>query len=385
MAKRDYYEVLGVSRNASAEEIKKAFRKLAIQYHPDKNPTNKQEAEEKFKEAAEAYEILSDQDKRERYNRFGHAGVQGASRAGSHGFDFSSFDDIMSEIFGDFGDFWGIGGSRRRSGPRRGRDIRYDAEISLEDSVLGKKTTIEVPRLEVCPVCDGTRMKPGTQPQTCSQCGGRGQTSFNQGFFSISRTCDRCRGEGKIITTPCEECRGQGQVQRTREINVTIPAGIDNGQVIQLRGEGEGGTKGGPPGDLHLVVHINKHDLFERHGNDLLYIATISFSQATLGTEIEVPTIGGEAEILKIPAETQYGEEFRLRSKGVPYLRSFGSGDLIVKTIIETPTDLSDKEKELLCEFAKLRGETIHHGERNLFDKILGRHKDECEIDGKDG
>ncbi|MFQ6043849.1 MAG: molecular chaperone DnaJ [Candidatus Poribacteria bacterium] len=383
MAKRDYYEVLGVNKNASADEIKKAFRKLAIQYHPDKNPNNKQEAEEKFKEAAEAYEILSDPDKRERYDRFGHAGVQGASRAGGFGFDFSSFDDIMSELFGDFGDFWGIGGSRRRSGPRRGRDIRYDVEINLEDAVLGKKTTIEIPRVEVCPVCNGAKTKPGTQPQTCPSCGGRGQVSFTQGFFSVSRTCDRCRGEGKIINTPCEECNGQGQVQRTRDINVTIPTGIDNGQVIQLRGEGEAGTRGGPPGDLHIVVHIAKHDLFERHGNDLLYIATISFSQAALGTEMKIPTIGGEEETLKIPAGAQYGEEFRIRGKGVPYLRDFGSGDLIVKTIIETPTDLSDKERELLCQFAKLRDEEIIHDERSLFDKILGRHKDACKEDDK--
>ena len=381
MAKRDYYEVLGVSRNASADEIKKAFRRLAVQYHPDKNPTNKEEAEEKFKEAAEAYEILSDQDKRERYDRFGHAGVQGASRASSYGFDFSSFDDIMSELFGDFGDFWGVGGSRRRSGPRRGRDLRYDVEISLEDAVLGKQTTIEIPRLEICPVCNGTRMKPGTQAQTCPSCGGRGQVSFTQGFFSVSRTCDRCHGEGKIITTPCEECSGQGQVQRTRDINITVPKGIDSGQVIKLRGEGEAGTRGGPPGDLHVVVHVVKHDLFERHGNDLLYVATISFPQATLGTEIEIPTIDGEVETLKIPSGTQYGEEFRLRGKGVPYLRDFGSGDLIVKTIIETPTELSDNERELLCEFAKLRGEKIFHGERSLFDKILGRTKDNCKED----
>ena len=380
MAKRDYYEILGVSKNASEDEIKKVFRKLAVQYHPDKNPNNKTESEEKFKEAAEAYEILSDPDKRERYNRFGHAGVQGTSRSSSYGFDFASFDDIMSELFGDFGDFWGISGSRRRSRPRRGRDLQFDVEISLEDSVLGKQTTIEIPRLEVCPVCDGTRMKPGTQPQTCPSCGGRGQVSFTQGFFSVSRTCDRCRGEGKIITTPCEECSGQGQVQRTREINVTIPKGIDGGQVIQLRGEGEAGTRGGPPGDLHIVVHIAKHDLFERHGNDLLHVTTIAFSQAALGTEIEIPTIDGERETLKIPSGTQYGEEFRLRGKGVPYLRNFGSGDLIVKTIIETPTDLSDKERELLCELAKLRGENIIHGERSLFDKILGRHK-ECTED----
>jgi molecular chaperone DnaJ len=383
MAKRDYYEVLGVSRNSSADEIKKAFRRLAIKYHPDKNPNNKEEAETKFKEAAEAYEILSDPQKRERYNRFGHAGVEGASRAGSYGFDFTSFDDIMSEIFGDFGDFWGLGGSRRRSGPRRGRDLRYDLEISLEDSVLGRKTTIEIPRMETCPVCDGTRVKPGTQAQTCPSCGGRGQVSFTQGFFSVSRTCDRCRGEGKIITTPCEECNGKGQVQRTREINVTIPAGIDDGQVIQLRGEGEAGARGGPPGDLHIVAHLVKHDLFERHGNDLVYPATISLPQAGLGTEIEIPTIDGEKEKLTIPPGTQYGEEFRIRGKGVPYLRDFGSGDLIVKTIIETPTDLSDKEKELLCEFAKIRGEEIIHGERSLFDKILGRHKDVCKEDDK--
>ena len=384
MAKRYYYEVLGVNRDASADEIKKAFRKLAVQYHPDKNPNNKQESEEKFKEAAEAYEILSDSDKRERYNRFGHAGVEGASRAGSYGFDFSSFDDIMSEIFGDFGDLWGFGSSRRRSGPRRGRDLRYDLEISLEDSVLGRKTTIEVPRMEICHVCDGTQAKPGTKPQTCPSCGGRGQVAFTQGFFSVSRTCDRCRGEGKIISTPCEECNGQGQVQRTRDISITIPAGIDDGQVIQLRGEGEAGSRGGPPGDLHIVTHIVKHDLFERHGNDLLYATNISFPQATLGSEMEIPTIDGEKEKLTIPAGTQHGEQFRIRGKGVPYLRDFGSGDLIVKTVIETPTDLSDKEEELLCEFAQLRGEKIIHGGRSLFDKILGRHKDTCKIDGKD-
>lgn len=380
MAKRDYYEVLSVSKDASAEDIKKAFRKLALQYHPDKNPDNKEVAEEKFKEAAEAYEVLSDPDKRSLYDRLGHAGVQGSTRGdGFGGFDFTSFDDLMSEIFGDFGDFWGISRSRRRSGPRRGQDLRHDVEISLEDAVTGGEITVEIPRLEVCSTCDGTGIKPGTQPQTCPQCGGRGQVSFTQGFFNVSRTCDRCRGDGKIITDPCEECRGRGQVQRTRDITVNIQRGIDDGRILRLRGEGEAGTRGGPPGDLHIVVHIAKHDLFERRGNDLLYTAHISFPKAALGTEIEIPTIEGNVEPLKIPVGIQYGEELRLRGKGIPYLNSFGSGDLIVQMGINTPTNLNEKEKELLREFIELRGEKELHGERSFFDKILGRHKDEEE------
>jgi len=368
--KRDYYEVLGVSRDASADEVKKAFRKLAVKYHPDKNPDNKEEAGEKFKEAAEAYEILSDSDKRARYDRFGHAGIQGSSASGGFNFDTSIFEDIMGDLFGDVGDIWGFG-RRRGSRPRKGRDKRLDIEITLEDAITGKEETIRIPRMETCPACDGTRAKPGTRPDTCHVCGGRGKVYSQGPFFSFGRTCSECGGEGKIIRQPCDECRGQGEVQRERKILLNIPKGIDNSQIIPLRGEGEVGINGGPPGDLLVVVHLAEHELFVRHGNDIVYTARISFPQAALGAEIEVPTIDA-ATTLKVAPGTQHGDENRIRGKGVPYLNSYGTGDLVVKLIVETPTDLSDKENRLLREFASLRGETVQE-ERGIFGRKRGK------------
>lgn len=365
--KRDYYEVLGVNRDASADEIKKAFRKLAVKYHPDKNPDNKEEAGEKFKESAEAYEILSDQDKRARYDRFGHAGVQSSAAGGGFHFDTSLFEDIVGDLFGDLGDIWGFG-SRRGSRPRKGRNLRIEMEITLEEAIMGKEETISIPRTETCPACDGTRAKPGTRPDTCHVCGGRGQVYSQGPFFSFGRTCSECRGEGEIIRQLCDECKGQGKVQRERKILLNIPKGIDDGRVMPLRGEGETGLNGGPPGDLLVVVRLAKHELFERHGNDLFYPAEISFSQAALGAEIEVPTIDGSTTTLKVPSGTQYGGERRIRGKGVPHLNGYGTGDLIVKLIVETPTNLSDNEKRLLREFASLRGEKVQE-ERGIFSR----------------
>ena len=368
--KRDYYEVLGVNRSASADEIKKAFRKLAVKYHPDKNPDNKEEAEEKFKEAAESYEILSDSNKRAQYDRFGHTGIQSSAAGGGFHFDTSIFDDIVGDLFGDLGDIWGFG-RRRGSRPKKGRDKRLDMEITLEEAITGKEETIRIPRTETCPVCDGSRAKPGTRPDTCHVCGGRGQVYSQRSFFSVGRTCPECRGEGKIIRQPCDECNGQGEVQRERKILLNVPKGIDNGQIIPLRGEGEVGINGGPPGDLLVVIHLANHELFERHENDLFYNAKISFPQAALGAEIEVPTIN-DSTTLKVPPGTQHGDERRLRGEGVPYLNSYGTGDLVVKLIVETPTDLSDKEKRLLREFASLRGETVQE-ERSIFGRKRGK------------
>ncbi|MBI1926509.1 molecular chaperone DnaJ [Candidatus Poribacteria bacterium] len=368
MAKRDYYEVLNVSRNANADEIKKAYRKLAIQYHPDKNPDNK-EAEEKFKEATEAYEVLRDAEKRSRYDRFGHAGVEGTVGSGGFGFDFSNFEDIVGDLFGDFGDVFGFRGSRRQSGPKRGRSLQYDLKISLEDVILGKTVTIDVPRLETCQKCSGTGADPGSKLETCPECYGRGQITRSQGFFSMSRTCPRCQGEGRIIMHPCDGCRGQGVIRVTRKIRVNIPKGVDTGFKIQMRGEGEAGLNGGPPGDLFIVIHVAPHELFIREGNDLLTKAKISFTQAALGSEIEVPTIDGAAQ-LSVPPGTQYGERLRVRGKGVPYYNHSGAGDLMVAIAIETPKNLTEREKAILAEFARGRGERAGEEHAGFFDKL---------------
>jgi molecular chaperone DnaJ len=366
--KRDYYEVLDVSRDASQDEIKKAYRKLAIKYHPDKNPGNK-EAEESFKEATEAYEVLGDSEKRSRYDRFGHAGVEGTLRTGGFGFDFGSFEDIVGDIFSDFGDIFGFRTSRGTSGPKRGRSLQYDLEISLEDVINGKTVTIEVPRLETCPVCHGTGGEPGSKPQTCPDCYGRGQVTRSQGFFTMSRTCPRCHGEGRVISHPCNRCDGQGLVRVTRKIKVGIPKGVDTGFKIQMRGEGEAGVNGGPPGDLFIVIRVAPHDRFVREGNDLITKANISFTQAALGAEIEVPTIDGTAK-LAIPAGTQYGRGLRISGKGVPYYNHYGRGDFIVQVAIETPANLTDREREILEAFAQSRNERAEGEADGFFDKL---------------
>jgi len=375
MAKRDYYEILGISRDANQDEIKKAYRKLAIKYHPDKNPDNIKEAEEKFKEATEAYEVLSDTDKRARYDRFGHEGVQQGGFSWS-GFDFaSSFEDIVNDIFGDFGDIFGTRRSHsRRNAPQRGRDIQYSLDITLEDAVFGTKEEIEIPRIETCDLCNGTGAKPGTSPQTCPECGGTGQVTQTQGFLTISRPCNRCKGSGKVIFDPCSECHGNGKVRRQREINVNIPSGVKNGNRLRIRGEGEAGSNGGPPGDLIIVIKVLPHETFERDGSDLHVTANISFIQAALGDEIQVPTIDGKTTKVVIPPETQYNRTFRVRGKGIPYNNTFGAGDLIVHTKIETPTNLSEEQKELLRRFAELENGKAPKGDKKgFFDKILHR------------
>ena len=378
--KRDYYEVLNVSQNAGEDEIKKAYRKLAIKYHPDKNPDNK-EAEEKFKEATEAYEVLRDAEKRSRYDQFGHAGLEGMM--GSGGFDFGNFEDIVGDIFGDFGDLFGFGGSsRRQGGPKRGRSLQYDLQISLEDVILGKTVTIDVTRSETCETCHGTGAEVGSKPETCPECFGRGQVTRTQGFFSMSRTCPRCQGEGRVIPKPCNECRGQGHVRQIRQIKVRVPKGVDTGTKIQMRGEGEAGVNGGPPGDLFVVIHVAPHELFVRENSDLLTRASISFPQAALGTTLEIPTIDDTIKIT-VPSGTQFGARLRIPHKGVPYYNHYGSGDLIVEIQIETPRNLTEREKELLEAFVQSRHEGGAEETSGFFDKlgskIFHRHGDQDE------
>ncbi len=364
--KRDYYEVLNVSRNAGDDEIKKAYRKLAIKYHPDKNPDN-EEGEEKFKEATEAYEVLRDAEKRSRYDRFGHAGLEGMM---GDGYDYSNFEDIVGDIFGDFGDLFGFGtSSRRQRGPKRGRSLQYDLQVSLEDVILGTTTTIDVPRLETCSTCHGTGAQADSKPETCPECFGRGQVTRTQGFFSMSRTCPRCQGEGRVIPNPCNECNGQGLVRKVRQIKVHIPKGVDTGAKIQMRGEGEAGVNGGPPGDLFVMIHVASHDLFERENYNLVTNAKISFPQAALGTTIEVPTIDGTVK-LTVPSGTQFGERLRVPNQGVPHYNHYGSGDLIVEIQVETPTNLTEREKELLRAFVQVQQKEGNEEHSGFFDKL---------------
>ncbi len=350
MAKRDFYEILGVAKNAS-DEIKKAYRKLAMKYHPDRNPDSKG-AEEKFKEAKEAYEMLSDAQKREAYDRFGHAGVDpnmGGSGAG--GFGAGGFSDAFGDIFGDsFG-----GGARQRGGPQvyRGADLRYNLEITLEQAANGFDTTIRVPSYSECDTCHGSGAKPGTSPTTCGTCGGHGQVRMQQGFFSIQQTCPKCHGTGKVIPDPCTSCSGSGRVKRNKTLEVKIPAGIDDGMRIRSTGNGEPGMNGGPPGDLYVEIHIKQHSVFQRDGDDLHCEMPISFAKAALGGEIEVPTLSGKVSF-PVPEGTQTGKTFRLRGKGIKGVRSGFPGDLFCHVLVETPIKLTDKQKDLLREFDQL-------------------------------
>ncbi|MBI4640542.1 MAG: molecular chaperone DnaJ [Candidatus Tectomicrobia bacterium] len=349
--KRDYYEILGVSRNATEEEVKKNYRRLAMQYHPDRNPNNN-EAEEKFKEASEAYEVLRDPEKRDLYDRYGHEGLK---RTGFSG--FSGFEDIFSN-FGDiFGDIFGFG-ERRQSRGRRGADLRYDLQISFEEAAFGKEEEIHLERWQRCTKCHGTGAKDENSLMICPVCGGRGQAVRSQGFFTISTTCPQCRGEGRIIKERCEECRGRGQIKTQKTIMVKIPQGVESGSRLRVRGEGEEGQPGGEPGDLYVVIDVAPHSFFARHGDDLVCQIPISFPQAALGAEIEVPTLNGK-ETLEISKGTQNGEVFRLSGKGIKSVRGYGQGDLLVEVIVKTPTDLTKKEEELLREFAKLREEKV--------------------------
>jgi molecular chaperone DnaJ len=343
MAKRDYYEVLGVSRQASDEDIKKAYRKLAMQHHPDRNPDNAK-AEEKFKEAKEAYEVLCDSDKRAAYERFGHAGVDAHAGAAAGGAGFGGFADAFGDIFSEI-----FGGGRTRSNVYRGADLRYNLEINLEEAARGTETKIRVPTLQACDVCRGLGAKPGTEPTTCQTCAGHGQVRIQQGFFSIAQACPRCSGTGKVIRDPCGNCHGEGRVKRQKTLSVKIPAGVDEGDRIRLSGEGEAGVNGGPPGDLYVVCRVKPHPVFQREGSDLHCEMPISISTAALGGEIEIPTLDGTAKI-RIPPETQSGKAFKLRGKGIKGVRTQVHGDLLCHVVVETPVNLTSRQKELLLE-----------------------------------
>jgi len=353
MAKRDYYEILGLTKDASEEEIKKAYRKLAMKYHPDRNPDSKA-AEEKFKEAKEAYEMLSDPAKREAYDRYGHAGVDpnmGGFGGGQGG--FGNFSDAFGDIFGDiFGQAAGRGG---RGGPQvyRGADLRYNLEITLEQAANGFDTTIRVPSWDQCDTCHGSGAKPGTSPTTCTTCGGHGQVRMQQGFFSIQQTCPKCHGSGKTIPNPCPTCAGAGRIKRNKTLEVKIPAGIDDGMRIRSSGNGEPGMNGGPPGDLYVEIHIRPHEVFQRDGDDLHCEVPVSFAKAALGGEVEVPTLNGKASF-QLPEGTQSGKTFRLRGKGIKGVRSGYPGDLFCHIVVETPVKLTERQKELLKEFDDL-------------------------------
>jgi molecular chaperone DnaJ len=350
-AKRDFYEILGINKDASDDDIKKAYRKLAMKYHPDRNPDSK-EAEDKFKEAKEAYEILSDGEKRRAYDAFGHAGVNPQMGGGGRGPGFEGFGNF-AETFGDiFGDIFG-GQRGGRSQVFRGSDLRYNLEITLEQAARGTETKIRIPTMDECDTCHGTGAKPGTQAKTCHTCGGQGQVRVTQGFFSIQQTCPTCHGTGKIIPEPCTTCRGTGKVKNHKTLSVKIPAGVDEGDRIRLAGEGEAGQNGGPAGDLFVVVHLKAHDVFQREGDNLICEMPISFTAAALGGELEIPTLDGKATI-KIPAETQTGQLFRLRGKGIKGVRSNAPGDLLCQVVIETPVKLSDRQKELLRELEEI-------------------------------
>jgi molecular chaperone DnaJ len=343
MSKRDYYEVLGVDRSAADQEIKKAYRRIAMKYHPDRNPDD-QDADAKFKEATEAYDVLMNAEKRSAYDQFGHAGVDQNMGGGFQG--GASFSDIFGDVFGDI---FGGGGGGGRQGPQRGSDLRYTMEVSLEEAVRGATREIKVPTLQHCDTCDGSGAKPGSNPVTCGSCGGSGQVRMQQGFFQVQQTCPKCRGRGKTISDPCLDCRGQGLLEKTKTLSVKVPPGVDTGDRIRLSGEGEAGPSGGPNGDLFVQIAVRQHNLFERDGRHLYCEVPINFVDAALGGELEVPTLDGKVK-LKIPAETQTGKMFRLRGKGVQPVRGGPIGDLMCRAVVETPVNLSSRQKQLLEE-----------------------------------
>lgn len=362
--KKDYYELLGVNRSAGEDEIKKAYRKLALQHHPDRNPGDKQ-AEEKFKEVSEAYSVLSDAQKRSQYDQFGHAAF-GESGPFSGGFDFSGgFEDVFGDIFGEF---FGGGGSRRR-GRGRGEDLRYNLTLKFEEAAFGVEKKIKIPRHGPCETCRGTGAKAGTAPQTCPTCHGRGQVSFQQGFFSVSRTCSQCHGQGTIVKEPCATCGGAGRVRTMHTLSVKIPAGVDTGSRLKLRDEGETGPVGGVPGDLYVVIQTESHPIFVRDNLDIICDVPISFVQAALGAEIDVPTLDGKVK-MKIPSGTQSGKVFRMKGKGIKDVQGLQQGDQHVRVIVETPTRLTAKQKELLKDFAELGGEEVNPLSKGFFDKV---------------
>lgn len=353
MSKADYYEVLGVSREASDQELKSAYRKLAMKYHPDRNPGD-HAAEEKFKQASEAYQVLSDADKRAAYDRFGHAGVGAAGQGPFGGFGGGVGVDI-GDIFGDlFGEMFNMGGAGSRGGRQhRGDDLRFDLTIAFEDAIFGSETEVKIRRLEACPTCHGRGSASGRGPTTCGQCQGRGQIRYQQGFFSVARTCSACGGTGTIITDPCSTCRGETRVSKELKLNVKIPPGVEDGTRIRYGGEGDAGRSNGPKGDLYVVLSIKPHDFFERDGNDLRCVVPISFPQAALGAEIEIPGIDGPVAV-KIPEGTQSGKEIRMRGRGVPFLNERGQGDLVVKVVVQVPRKLSRAQRDAVTKLAEL-------------------------------
>ena len=376
MSKRDYYEVLGLERQANEQQIKSAYRKLALKFHPDRNPGD-HKAEEAFKEAAEAYAVLADPQKRGMYDRFGHAGVNASGQGG--GFDptiFADFSDIFSglgDMFG-FGDILG-GGRRRRGGPQRGSDLRYDLEITFEESAEGTETSIIVPREETCETCSGSGAAPGTHPETCAQCRGTGQLRYQQGFLTVARPCSTCRGTGRTISKPCTTCRGAGRIGRERKLTVKIPAGIAMGQQMRLAGEGEHGSAGGPPGDLYVVVHVQEHPFFHREGDDLYCELPVNFPTLALGGTVKVPTLD-EREELTIPAGTQPGARFRLRGKGMPNVGGRGKGDLYVIARVAVPKTLTKDQKHLLEQLAETMpaqaDERLEPDDKPFFERVKG-------------
>ncbi len=364
MTKQDYYKILSLGREASQEEIKKAYRKMAIKYHPDKNPGNKQ-AEEKFKVAAEAYEVLGDAEKRQLYDQFGHAGLQGTD---FH--PFTGFDDIFS-TFGDiFGDLFGMGGPPRRNAPRRGADLRYDLEISFKEAAFGCENKISFRQTEPCPTCHGSGGHPDEGVITCLACAGSGQVTHNQGFFSISSACSRCRGEGKIIKEPCPECKGAGHLKKKKELEIKIPAGVDTGSRLRVAAAGEAGYKGGPAGDMYVFLHVKEDKIFTRQENDVFCTVCIGIAQAVLGTEITIPTLEGEENTLPIPPGTQSGRIFRVEGAGIPHLRRRGRGSQLIQVEVKIPKKLTPRQEELLRDFADISGEEVKPHKKGFFQRL---------------
>jgi molecular chaperone DnaJ len=361
--KKDYYDLLGVDRGVSEDEIKKAYRKLALKYHPDRNPGDKQ-SEANFKEVSEAYQVLSDSQKRAQYDQFGHAAFGNGGPFGG-GFDFTAgFEDVFGDIFGEF-----FGGTSRRRGRARGEDLRYNLTLSFEEAVSGTEKKVKIPRQGPCENCHGNGAKPGTTPQTCPTCRGRGQVSFQQGFFSVSRTCNQCQGHGTIIKDPCTPCGGTGRVRKLHTLSIKIPAGVDTGSRLKLRNEGESAPAGGAPGDLYVVIQVEPHPIFVRDNLDIICDVPISFVQAALGAEMDVPTLDGKVK-MKIPAGTQSGKLFRMKGKGVKDVQGYEQGDQHVRVIVETPTHLTPRQKDLLKEFAVSGGEEVNPLSKGFFDKV---------------
>jgi len=366
MSKRDYYEILGVSRTAADQEIKSAYRRLAMRHHPDKNP-NDATAEEKFKEAAEAYAVLSDAEQRKRYDRFGHAGVSSGAGASWGAPGFGGIEDILGDLFG-FGDvFGGARTSSRRSAAQRGADLRYDLEILLEEAAGGMTAQLRIPRLEAREKCKGTGAAPGTQPESCQTCGGTGQVRYQQGFFSVARTCHVCRGAGRVIGSPCADCKGAGRIEREKSMEVKIPAGVETGSRLRVQGEGESGTSGGPAGDLYVVIHVAEHERFERQGSNLYASVPVTFAQAALGAEVPVETLDSQ-QTLKIPMGTQTGTVFRLKGQGMPVLGGRGRGDLFISVTVITPTSLTREQRRLLEQLAQVENKDLE--DKGLVDKV---------------